>query len=233
MPLNKTTGNMYPWVTHTWNRIRGRCPHECSYCYMKGKPASALVGLRPIGVSLRARGSSEPEADPEGPMARRVGELRFVESEMKTPLGSGKKIFVGSSIDMFAEEVPGVWISEVLRKCRLNSGRNSYLFQTKNPTRIGLFAEVFPMEVMIGTTIESNKDYPSISKAPNIEERAYWMRELHYRLVLETMISIEPILDFDLNHFIRIVEGIKPVFVSIGADSKDHQLPEPSPEKTR
>src|SRR5512135_2590810 len=37
MPLNKQKGNMYPWVTHTWNPIRGKCPHDCVYCYMKGR----------------------------------------------------------------------------------------------------------------------------------------------------------------------------------------------------
>lgn len=35
MPLNESTGNMYPWLTHTWNTIKGTCPHNCDYCYMK------------------------------------------------------------------------------------------------------------------------------------------------------------------------------------------------------
>lgn len=34
---------MYDFVTHTWNPIKGNCPHKCRYCYMKrwgdlGKP---------------------------------------------------------------------------------------------------------------------------------------------------------------------------------------------------
>lgn len=33
--LNESKGNMYPWVTHTWNPIKGECPNDCSYCYMK------------------------------------------------------------------------------------------------------------------------------------------------------------------------------------------------------
>jgi DNA repair photolyase len=33
MPLKKATGNMYPWVTHTWNPVRGFCPYNCHYCY--------------------------------------------------------------------------------------------------------------------------------------------------------------------------------------------------------
>ena len=35
MGLNKTNGNMYPWVTHTWNPLAGECKHNCNYCYMK------------------------------------------------------------------------------------------------------------------------------------------------------------------------------------------------------
>ncbi len=35
MPLNETKGNMYGFVTHTWNPVKGICPHNCSYCYMR------------------------------------------------------------------------------------------------------------------------------------------------------------------------------------------------------
>lgn len=33
--LNEATGNMYTWITHTWNTVKGECPHGCIYCYMK------------------------------------------------------------------------------------------------------------------------------------------------------------------------------------------------------
>lgn len=35
MGLNKSKGNMYDFVTHTWNTVKGQCYHDCSYCYMK------------------------------------------------------------------------------------------------------------------------------------------------------------------------------------------------------
>ena len=35
MSLNKQSGNIYPFVTHTWNPIRGHCPHQSTYYYMK------------------------------------------------------------------------------------------------------------------------------------------------------------------------------------------------------
>ena len=33
--LNTQKGNMYSFVTHTWNPVKGKCPHDCAYCYMK------------------------------------------------------------------------------------------------------------------------------------------------------------------------------------------------------
>jgi hypothetical protein len=44
-------------------------------------------------------------------------------------------------------------------------------------------------------------------------------------------ITIEPIMDFDLESFISMIELIKPVQVNIGADSGNNGLPEPPKEK--
>lgn len=35
MVLNKSTGNMYAFVSHTYNPLKGECEHSCSYCFMK------------------------------------------------------------------------------------------------------------------------------------------------------------------------------------------------------
>lgn len=35
MPLNESKGNMYDFITHSFNTIKGQCYHDCSYCYMK------------------------------------------------------------------------------------------------------------------------------------------------------------------------------------------------------
>jgi hypothetical protein len=49
------------------------------------------------------------------------------------------------------------------------------------------------------------------------------------------VVTIEPIMDFDLNIFSDWVLNIKPEYVWIGYNSrpKQVQLPEPSPEKTK
>jgi len=196
MGLNKAKGNMYPWVDYTWNPIRGKCPHECVYCYMKRFPQKPL---------------------------------RLVEEELNTSLGCGNFIFVGSSTDMWAEEVPSGWIERVLEHCW--KYQNRYLFQTKNPGRFYEFLDLMPENVVLGTTIETNRDNSKISNAPFPFHRLRWMLPLRNYPRFKTMISIEPIVDFDFPAMARFIIAIQPEFVSIGADSKGHGLKEPSPIK--
>lgn len=194
--LNKQKGNMYPWVTHTWNVIKGKCPHDCSYCYMK-------------------RHGPQPE-------------LHFDNKEIKkTDLGQGNVIFVGSSCDMWAQAIPFEWLILVGRNCYAYP-KNTYLFQTKNPARFNEIEWDRSMKVILGCTIESNR-FSTFSKAPPPLSRKMAM----VKLMLPKMISIEPVMDFDLDDMIRWMQEIKPEFVSIGADSQGHHLPEPSGDKVK
>ena len=43
----------------------------------------------------------------------RQNPIRFDESELKTDLGEGNFIFVGSSCDMFADTIPEQWIEDI------------------------------------------------------------------------------------------------------------------------
>jgi hypothetical protein len=149
-------------------------------------------------------------------------ELHFVEEEMHTDLGKGKFIFVGSSTDMWAQAVPSTWIADVLNHCM--AFENTYLFQTKNPANFANW--IFPFNTILGTTIETNR-YWNGSLAPSVYLRYLAMVGLPFR----TMVSIEPIMDFDLDVLVPWIKDIKPSFVSIGADSKGHHLPEPSWDK--
>ena len=191
MALNKSTGNMYEFITHTWNTIKGECYHDCRYCYMKrwGK-------LKPV---------------------------HFDEKELKTELGSGNFIFVGSSCDMFAENIPDEWINKTLDHC--SKFDNKYFFQSKNPIRFYGKGLRFPENSRFCTTIESNRIYKEImGKAPYPENRAFF-------LPINSYITIEPILDFDLYEFASLIRAAEPIQVNIGADSGNHGLPEPSKEK--
>lgn len=191
MSLNKSTGNMYDWVTHTWNTIKGACLHDCTYCYMKrwGK-------LNPV---------------------------RFDEKELKTDLGTGNFIFVGSSCDMWAESIPNDWILKTLNHC----GRfdNKYLFQTKNPHNI---RRILVENSNVCVTLETNRHYPEIMRfSPKPIDRVEQMKFIRHPL----FITIEPILDFDLPEFVEMLKVCEPLQVNVGSDSGHNNLPEPSKEK--
>ena len=85
MALNKSTGNMYAFVSHTYNPLKGECEHSCPYCFMKRN--------RPLSP------------------------LRLEQKELKVNLGEGNFIFVGSSTDEWAANVPSEWIEQVLDYC--------------------------------------------------------------------------------------------------------------------
>jgi len=159
----------------------------------------------------------------------KLGEPYLDEKEFKTNLGKGNFIFVGSSIDMFADNIPSEWITKVLSYC--SSFDNHYLFQSKNPHRFNEFISIFPSWTTFGTTIETNRDY-RVSKAPSPHKRMIAISELHDE-GYEVMVSIEPIMEFDLDNLISFIWQIQPEFVSIGADSKNNKLPEPNGRKLR
>jgi DNA repair photolyase len=148
---------------------------------------------------------------------------RLVEKELTVNLGKGKVIFVGSTSDMWGSWVPGPWIVRVLDHCK-RFADNRYLFQSKNPIRFLEF--LFPEKAILGTTIETNRDYQVKTEAPVVAKRALAMKSLPSSI--EKKVSIEPIVDFDLDKMVSLVRMIGPQFVSIGADSKGHKLCEPS-----
>ena len=196
MGLNKQTGNMYSFVTHTWNTVKGACPHQCSYCYMK------------------RWGDQQP--------------LHFNEKELHCQHGTGKFIFVGSSCDLFADAVPQEWIDRTLRHCQQFHG-NAYLLQSKNPARILACKKQLPDRVTVGTTIETNRMYKEImGTTPSPEDRVTALGQI---LGISRFVTIEPILDFDLEAMVALIQRCRPDQVNIGADSGGHSLPEPPVEK--
>ena len=54
--------------------------------------------------------------------------VRLDEKELKTDLGENNYIFIGSSVDMFAPNIPDEWIIEVIEKTKMHPF-NKYLFQ--------------------------------------------------------------------------------------------------------
>lgn len=209
MPLNPSNGNMYEFVTHTWNTVKGKCFHNCSYCYMK----KLNKEQHPIELDIK---------------------------EFKTNLGLGNFIFVGSGIDLFAKDIPDQWIKRTLDYCyqvnvsNLFGATNNYLFQSKNPRRILDFIEhpVFKSSV-ICTTIETNRHYPEImNDSSKVEERAKAMSEISQKWGIDTYVTVEPIMDFDLDEMIELIRLCHPKQVNFGKNSnKLVTLPDPTEKK--
>jgi len=201
MGLNKAKGNMYPWITHTWNPLAGKCLHGCGYC-------STNKFYYPLLVEKYS------------------GEPRVCDSFLKDNLGNDNFIFVVAQNDLFAEGVPGEFIYSILAHC--DEANNSYLFQSKNPKRIFDFEDFLPKKSVICTTIETNRYYPQMGNTPMPNDRALWMNAIHE---FKKYVTIEPIMDFDLKEMIELIMLCNPEQVNIGADSGNNHLPEPSKEK--
>lgn len=142
------------------------------------------------------------------------------------PLGKGKNIFVGHLTDIFSSLVPEEWINVIFHHCRQYD--NKYIFQTKDPGNIFKFFSL-PPNSMVGTTIETNRFdlTKAYSKAPDPALRAM---ALHY-IPPPKFLTIEPILDFDVDEMLKLIETAEPSFINIGADSKGHGLIEPPADK--
>lgn len=204
MPLNKSRGNMFDFVTHTHTHLKGMCPHQCTYCS--------------IQAMQRRFGSSMPYSGP----------IRFDEAKLLDSYGCGRTIFIENCNDMFANGIPGWMQLKILDHCE-EYPENRYVFSTKNPT--GLFCinwDEYSFEPIIGCTIETNRG-GEWSYAPPPRARAFAMGRFKSAFPhIETFVTIEPIMMFDLVEFVDVICEARPDFVNIGADSKKSGLPEPS-----
>jgi protein gp37 len=161
------------------------------------------------------------------------GKLRLDDKVLNENLGENNIIFVGSGTDMFADNVPTEWIGKVLNRCHESemNRENTYLFQTKNPRRLLIFYQAthLPPFSIVGTTIETNRDSNLTAPITMLD------RVLNLKLCFNfhRVITIEPIMDFDLQPFVELIKTANPKWVNIGADSKGHGLPEPSGDKIK
>ena len=153
--------------------------------------------------------------------------IRFDEKELKTDLGTGNIIFVGSSCDMWGDDIPDDWIRKIISHCEKYD--NKYLFQSKNPEKFldYIDSSLISDKSIFCTTIESNLWYPEIMKlSPAPIDRSMAMYEISH--VVDTYVTIEPILDFELDILVNLVKNCNPIQVNIGADTGRNNLPEPS-----
>ena len=203
MGLKIAEGDMYEFISHTWNPVKGKCNHDCEYCYMKK-----------FGKRLNTLKFDEDECK----TVLGTGKFIFV--------GSGTDLFAE---DVPKEWI--VKTLNLCHQANQNlfGDYNDYLFQSKNPKKIIDFLDhpVFEHSVVC-TTIETNRDYRShMGNTPRIEERVAAM-EIITNQNIKTYVTIEPIMKFDLTELVEMIKRCKPEQVNIGAVTGDTVLPEPS-----
>lgn len=123
-------------------------------------------------------------------------------------------------------------IIEAIKKHNKRRPEKIYFFQSKRPEYFMPFLSDLPANAIILTTLETNRDkgYSQISKAPLPTVRYNQLKSLDYP---RKVVTIEPVLDFDLDVFVHWIKSINPEYVWLGYNSrpKQVQMPEPDEEK--
>ena len=200
-------GNMYLDSVKQWNLMVG-CEYQCIYCVRSFQRQMKRQKHNCIKCY-----NYEPHFHPE----------RLYQSLPKTR--GDEFIWVGSSGDVsFAEDG---WMEEILDRIR-ELPNKTFFFQTKNPECF--FDYDFPDNVMLGVTLETNRHYPTISKAPKPKKRYEDFKAISDRI--RKIVTIEPVIFFDLWILLEWIKEINPIRVYIGYDTKNSNLPEPRLYKT-
>lgn len=198
-----------PVVMKTWNVWVG-CRFECSYC-----SARRLVETR-LKNSLRYAGG--------------FGDAHLVGSELGhvARFKPGDVVFIGYMGDVAFMRS---WeAAEILTGVR-RQPEVTFLFCTKDPrcylrwqVRLKeLWPVVFPPNLVLGTTIESDIDH-GVSKAPAPILRCEAMAQLEHR---RKFVSVEPVMKMNPQRLAGWIKEIRPEVVEVGADNYHCGLQEP------
>lgn len=169
----------------------------------------------------------------DSPKYRDLSQPRLIEKELTRSFRPSDFTFVEPMGDLFGEWVPEWMILDVLSFMHNHQGK--WLLLTKNPKRMWEVKHHIPYHrTTVGITLETNRVTTDHSKAPIPLHRAIsfssgftgednnWSR----------FVSVEPIMDFDLNGFVELIMMCDPEKVAVGYDNYNHHLEEPQLEKT-
>lgn len=199
--------NMYSASVKQWNPFVG-CNFDCSYCGSSFQRQAKRQKQR----CMRCY-NYEPHTHPK----------RLKNYLPKTK--DGEFIFTCASADI--SFCPTPFFEKIIKRIKELPDR-TFLLQSKDPKTFNRVD--IPDNVILGTTLETNREdlYKGISKAPSPSKRQSDFAKINHH---RKMITIEPILEFDLDIMLQWVKEINPVVVWLGYDSKNNNLPEPSYKK--
>ncbi len=209
--MMKNKNNMYALSAMQWNPFAG-CLHNCTYC----RPSFQAQLKRWAKQKCSRCYQYTPHTHPER-LTQKLPRTHYMQF-----------IFTCANGDI--SFCPRDYIKKIIQRIRQESGK-TFLLQTKNPAMLDGF--VFPKNVVLGTTIETNRDrgYSLFSKAPLPSQRYKDFLRVSHPF---KMITVEPVMDFDIDVMIDWISNINPCMVWLGYDSKHTgMLPEPSIDKVR
>ena len=205
---NKT--NMYKLSVSQWNPFAG-CRHDCIYCQSSFQRQLKRWAKKNCPHCY----NFVPHAHPER-LGQSLPNTRYMQF-----------IFTCSSGDIaFYDDRYLEKIIDIIRQ----RPDKTFLIQSKDPQTFN--RAVFPKNVILGTTLETNRDElaEAISKAPKPTKRYKDFLDVRHDL---KMVTIEPVMDFDLNAMVDWIDNINPCMVWLGYDSGKNRLPEPKLEKVK
>lgn len=205
----KAKSHMYA-AAETWNPFKG-CKFDCIYCI----PSFQSQAKRQKHNCLKCY-RYEPHEHP-------VRLTKIPGSEIVFVCGNGDIAFCRPS-----------YIRRIIEAIAARGGSQSFYLQSKKPSCFKPLLKLLPKTVILVTTLETNRDegYGKVSKAPKPSSRFKQFASLKYP---RKVVTIEPVMDFDVQEFANWIIQIKPEYVWLGLNSREKQvqLPEPSPDKLR
>ena len=209
------SGNMYA-SAKTWNPFVG-CRFACTYC----RPSFQAQAKRQK-QNCKTCYLYEPHEHPERLAKIPSAPIVFV-------CGSGDISFAAPEYRL---AIARATADHALRRGLRGLEPLEYYFQSKRPACFASILDALPQSAVLVTTLETNRGagYAEISQAPDPITRFKQFCDLRWP---RKVLTLEPLLDFDVQPFADMIAHAEPLYVWLGLNSrpKQVQLPEPSPEK--
>ena len=200
--INKRgNSNMYKDFI-TWNPFKG-CEFDCTYCI----PSFQRQAKRQKHICMDCYTYTP-----------------HFHKERLSKLPSSKNIFACGNGDI--SFCPSEQLEMIMEVIRVKDDR-TFILQSKDPATFKRIKE-YPSNLILGTTLETDRAdvYRNVSKAPLPHVRIQSLKSIKHD---RKMITIEPILKFNHDKMVSLIQQVNPELIWLGFDTKKTPgLKEPS-----